>query len=493
MGLFDIFKRKRTGYRRVRNMEMKFLYECPQCSKEKAMQLEIPLVEDAKHVYTQWIGQSGIPSPSLAKLPVVTISVDEQGDYTVEEIFDNLGGGKSASISGERWKEIEFVIGCPYCGGKTHFILAVGVIHNPEDRVLLQSVKDLPKVYGLPIVLLKNDEQGNFSIVTFLNPISESNKATRMVDLELDEGQAEHLLDNEDEIVRERAAEIITESNTAIQNNPNDVEAYYKRAVAYVLEEDYDSAFEDLSKAIELNPDYIPAITKRGAYYGIKEEFDLAMSDFNRAIGLDPSYPPAYLNRGICYYEMGNTDLALNDLNKVSEISSEPVLIKQARQYSILCSRTNGLRECEKGRAYIENRQYDQAITELKRVIESNPDNAAAYFYLGMAYDNQENYDLAVAALDKAIEFDPEFPGACNNRGWVYLKTAHYTRAIADFSKEIELNPYFVAVYLNRANAYHNIGQYGLEVADLKKALKLSTDPEQRAKIQRQIEAILNK
>jgi len=487
MGLFDIFKRKRIGYRRARNMEMKFLYECPQCSKGKTIYFEIPLVEDDKHIYTQLIEQSGIPS--LVKLPVVTISVDEQGDYTVEEIFDNLGGGKSAPISSERWKEIELVIGCPYCGGKIHFVLAVGVIHNPEDRICLQKAKDMQEVYGLPIVLLKNDGQENFSIVTFLNPISESNKATEIAASEIHEDQAERLLDNEAKIVRERAAEIFAESKSAIQSNPNDVEAYYKRALAYLLEKDYESAFKALSKAIELDPDYTPAITKRGLIYGIKEEFDLAMKDFNGAIGLDPSYPPAYLNRGICYYEMGNTDLALNDLNKVLEISSEPVLIKQARQYSILCRRTNGLRECE-GIAHIKNRQYDQAITELKRVIESNPGNASAYFYLGMAYDNQENYDLAVAAFDKAIELDPEFPSAQNNRGWVYLKTSHYTRAIADFSKEIELNPDFVAVYLNRANAYYNIGQPGLAIADLKKALKLSTDPEQIEKIQRQIEAI---
>jgi len=431
----------------------------------------------------------------------------------VEDFFENLGGGKSAPISGDRLQETELVIECPYCGEKAHFVLGVGIIRNKEGGILLQKDADIPEVYGAPIVLLRDDMRGNFNVVTFLNPIPESHEATQMADFELDEGQAERLLVDEEKIVRERAAEIFAESNAAIQSNPNDVEAYYKRAAAYVLEKDYDSAFKALSKAIELDPDYTPAITKRGVIYGIKEEFDLAMKDFNRAIGLDPSYPPAYLNRGICYYEMGNTDLALNDLNKVLEISSEPVLIKQARQYSILCRRTNGRRECGQGIAHIENRQYDQAITELKRVIESNPGNASAYFYLGMAYDSQENYDLAVDALDKAIELDPEFPGAYNNRGWVYLKTAHYTRAIADFSKEIELNPDFVpmspvrglpmlfdkdtpdinirvAVYLNRANAYYNIGQRGLAIAGLKKALGLSSDPEQIEKIQRQIEAI---
>lgn len=454
MGFFDVFKRKQAGFRRTRNMEMEFLYECPQCAREKAICFEIPLVEDDKHIYTQWVGQSGIPN--LVKLPVVHVSVDEQGNYTVEDIFENLGGGKSAPISSERLKEKGLVIECPYCGEKTHFVLSVALMQKDEEA------------FSLPIVLLSDHGQGIFNVVTFLNPISEPNEATEMAELELDENQAESILVDEAKIIQERAAEIIIESNTAIQNNPNDVEAYYKRALAYGLEKDYESAFEDLSKAIELDSDYTPAITKRGVIYGMKEEFDLAMKDFNRAIGLDPGYIPAYLNRGICHYEMGNTDLALNDLNKVLEISSEPVLIKQARQYSILCRRTNGLRECDQGRAHIENRQYDQAIAELKKVIASNPGNASAYYFLGKAYDNLENYDQALAALDKAIEIDPEIPGAHNDHGWVYLKTAHYTKAIPDFSKEIELNPDFVAVYLNRANAYYNIGQPGLAIADLK-------------------------
>ncbi|MCK4245228.1 MAG: hypothetical protein KAX20_06335, partial [Candidatus Omnitrophica bacterium] len=95
---------------------MKFLYECPQCSKEDAICFEIPLVEDDKHIYTQWIEQSGIPY--IVKLPVVSIGLDEHGTYTVEAVFDSLGGGKSGPISSERWKEIESVIGCPYCGGE---------------------------------------------------------------------------------------------------------------------------------------------------------------------------------------------------------------------------------------------------------------------------------------------------------------------------------------------------------------------------------------
>ena len=118
---------------------MKFLYECSQCSKEKAMCFEIPLVEDDKHIYTQWVGQSS--SPYLVKLPTVNMSVDEQGEYTAEDIFENLGGGKSAPISSERLKKIELIIECPYCGEKVHFVLGVAVIKSKKGAVLLQMQK----------------------------------------------------------------------------------------------------------------------------------------------------------------------------------------------------------------------------------------------------------------------------------------------------------------------------------------------------------------
>mgnify|MGYP006910668735 CR=1 FL=1 len=227
MGLFDSHKRKSVGYRRTRNMEMKFLYECPRCSKEKAIHFEIPLVEDEHNIYAQWVGQSS--SPYLKKLPIVIMSVDERGNYSVEDFFENLGGGKSAPILGERLKEKGLVIDCPYCGEKAHFVLGVAIIRK-EGGIILQMQKG-EEASSLPIVLLSDDGRGNFNVTTFLNPVSEPNGATERAELELNENQAESTLVDEDESVQERAAVMITESNTAIQSNPDDVEAYYKRAV----------------------------------------------------------------------------------------------------------------------------------------------------------------------------------------------------------------------------------------------------------------------
>ncbi len=57
-------------------------------------------------------------------------------------------------------------------------------------------------------------------------------------------------------------AEAITDSNFAINYNPNDARPYNTRGVAYAGQQSYNQAIIDLSKAIELEcqPDRLVAI-----------------------------------------------------------------------------------------------------------------------------------------------------------------------------------------------------------------------------------------
>ncbi|MFO7996433.1 MAG: tetratricopeptide repeat protein [Dehalococcoidia bacterium] len=450
------------------------------------MCFDISLVDDQNGIYMPFAkGQS--TSSSVVKLPAVLMKVDKQGNYFVEQVFDVSNSGDSVPLSDARWEDLEFPVVCPYCAEKTQFVLGACLVFDEQGGVLMQREVS-QDVYGPPIGLLRVEEKGNCTVVAFLNPVSGSSRTTDMSRAESSE--VEHRVADEDPEARESAAETIARCSAAIQEDPSNVDAYYTRALAYSLQGDHTSASDDLGRVLQLDPQNIPAIVARGVLHGIQGEHDLAMKDLDMAIELDSEYLPAYLNRGICHYEMDDHDLALKDLEKVLENSTQPVLVEQAKQYSVMCRRQNGLRRCEKVMAYFYNGRHDQAVGRLKKIVKSDPDNAAAHFYLGMIYDSNEDYESAVSVLDRAIELDAQFPYAHNLRGWIHLKTRHYTRAIADFTEEIEYNPDCVLAYLNRAHAYHDILEHGTEIADLKRALELSDDPQQRAKIQRQIRAI---
>ncbi|GGD04913.1 rhomboid family intramembrane serine protease [Pontibacillus salipaludis] len=57
---------------------------------------------------------------------------------------------------------------------------------------------------------------------------------------------------------------------------------------------------------------------------------------------------------------------------------------------------------------YIQQDQVKQAITDLKRSVELDPQNDSAHYNLGVLYARQGKRELAIDAVQKAIEINPE-------------------------------------------------------------------------------------
>jgi len=62
----------------------------------------------------------------------------------------------------------------------------------------------------------------------------------------------------------------------------------------------------------------------------------------------------------------------------------------------------------EKGKAYIEQKNYDKARIEFKNVLQIDPKYAEAYFYMGQLNERKKELSKAFANYKKAIELDPK-------------------------------------------------------------------------------------
>ena len=97
------------------------------------------------------------------------------------------------------------------------------------------------------------------------------------------------------------------------------------------------------------------------------------------------------------------------------------------------------------GNNYLDQKQYELAITEYNKAIKLNPKKAEFYNHRGMAYFHLSEYSSAMEDLNIAIELDPMSATAYTVRGRVYFELNQYELAINDLNMAIDLDPQNVA------------------------------------------------
>jgi tetratricopeptide (TPR) repeat protein len=127
----------------------------------------------------------------------------------------------------------------------------------------------------------------------------------------------------------------------------------------------------------------------------------------------------------------------------------------------------------EKGIAYYNNDEYDQAIVDFTRAINVNPNSSLAYYYRGSTYQKIKNYDHAIADYTQVIRIDPNDAVAYNNRANAYFDKNDYDNAIADYTQAIRITPNDAVAYNNRAIAYRYKNDYDNAISDYNQVIRI--------------------
>jgi len=217
----------------------------------------------------------------------------------------------------------------------------------------------------------------------------------------------------------EEAVSLYTES---IELDPNLIDAYVNRSLAYSLLGRYEEAVKDATQAIELDPKDAGAYSIRSdAYVGL-DRLDEAVADANKAIELDPELADAYVSRSQAYRLLDRFDRAVEDASKAIEL--DPTLV-DAYLWRAL--------------AYGGLDRLDEAVADASKAIELDPELVEAYKFRSLMHALLERYDEAVADANKAIELDPEDPEAYHNRSLAYEALSREAEAERDLVKACDL------------------------------------------------------
>ena len=91
--------------------------------------------------------------------------------------------------------------------------------------------------------------------------------------------------------------------------------------------------------------------------------------------------------------------------------------------------------ELEKSRALIASKKYKEALTELKKVNKSIPNNADVNNLLGFASRNLGQYKQAGTYYTKALKIKPNHLGALEYQGELFVLTKNMAKARANLAK----------------------------------------------------------
>ena len=170
-----------------------------------------------------------------------------------------------------------------------------------------------------------------------------------------------------------------------------------------------------------------------------------------------PNKARPFLNRGYAYGNIQQWDNAIIDFNKVNEIEPK---FHSAAYYNL-------------GLAYWTKGQKDLSVKNYSLAIEVNPKYDDAYYARGTCYYYLNQPEKALADYTKAIEVNNKYDKAYTGRGILNANLKRYDEAIADYSKAIELNPIDASLYNNRAMIYGTLLQWNKSIEDLSKVIEL--------------------
>jgi len=123
---------------------------------------------------------------------------------------------------------------------------------------------------------------------------------------------------------------------------------------------------------------------------------------------------------------------------------------------------------------YMEN--YDDARKMLAKSAERNPQDARAWFSLGILDRAQGNKDAAVADFEKVAAIDPADADTECLIGLLYMDQKKFSDAIVAFTKAVAIDPQLATAELGLAQAMQQSGAIGQSLAHLKLLEDMTAD-----------------
>ena len=137
-----------------------------------------------------------------------------------------------------------------------------------------------------------------------------------------------------------------------------------------------------------------------------------------------------------------------------------------------------------------EKKNYDQAISQFREIVHSDPNDFPAWAELGRLYFIQKNFDEAENAYLEALKHHPDYQMALISLGRLRIVQKHFDGAIEVLTQAVKVQPPSAQANYFLGEAYLQIKKGSMAVGYLNEAIKL--DPTGMADAHLRLGALYN-
>ena len=130
----------------------------------------------------------------------------------------------------------------------------------------------------------------------------------------------------------------------------------------------------------------------------------------------------------------------------------------------------------ELGEKFLEQQQWEKAVTSYRQAIKLNPTFSWHYYKLGQALTQLQKWDEAITNYQKAIELNSDFPWSYHHLGNALLKQEKWEEAVNAYHNFIKLNSDNYWAYHKLGEALFKIGEFDAAIIYYQKAIRLNPE-----------------
>ncbi|MGL5064239.1 MAG: tetratricopeptide repeat protein [Microcoleus sp.] len=239
--------------------------------------------------------------------------------------------------------------------------------------------------------------------------------------------------------------------------NPIKAKEYYERGLAKSRNKDSAGALDAFNRSIKLNPNNYEAFYRRANVNYDLQKYQEAIADYSEAISLNPNHVQAYFNRGLTRYELNDKQGAIQDYDRALKLAPN-----DADTYY------------ERGVTYLDLQDYKSSLQDFSQVIRLQPNLAKGYHSRGLARAGSGDLQGAIGDYTQAIKLDAKDTTAFYSRGRARFHLGDYRGAVADYSQVIAIEPNNADAFTNRCSTQLNLGAHQAAIDDCTQAIALS-------------------